>query len=48
MCSLTNLRQVSLTTDNVIGDDGGVHELGTITGTTATGYTVQLAVPVTS
>jgi len=45
--SITNLQQVSLTTDNVFGDDGGVHELGSVTATTTSGYTVELAVPVT-
>ncbi len=41
-----NLSQVSLTTDNVFGDDGGVHELGTVTGSVADGLTVSLTVPV--
>ena len=36
----------SLTTDKVFGDDGGVHQLGTMTGTVADGLTVELAVPV--
>jgi protocatechuate 3,4-dioxygenase beta subunit len=44
--SVTNLGQVSLTTDGVFGDDGGVHELGTMTGSVASGLTVELAVPV--
>ncbi len=44
--SVTNLRQVSLTSDNVFGDDGGVHELGTVSGSIADGLTVELAVPV--
>ena len=46
--SVTNLGQVSLATDNVFGDDGGVHELGTITGTVEGGLTVELAVPVSA
>ncbi|MBL7494676.1 intradiol ring-cleavage dioxygenase [Frankia sp. AgB1.9] len=44
--SVTNLARVSLTSDNVFGDDGGVHELGTVTGNTTSGYTVSLAVGV--
>ena len=44
--SITNLARVSLTSDNVFGDDGGVHELGTVSGTVAGGLTVELAVPV--
>jgi protocatechuate 3,4-dioxygenase beta subunit len=44
--SVTNLSQVSLTTDNVFGDDGGVHELGTVSGDVTNGMTVTLAVPV--
>jgi protocatechuate 3,4-dioxygenase beta subunit len=44
--SVTNLADVSLASDNVFGDDGGVHELGTISGSVADGLTVALAVPV--
>jgi protocatechuate 3,4-dioxygenase beta subunit len=44
--SVSNMGQVSLEGDNVFGDDGGVHELGTISGTVADGLTVTLAVPV--
>jgi protocatechuate 3,4-dioxygenase beta subunit len=44
--SVRNLSQVSLRTDMVFGDDGGVHELGTATGDVAGGYTVSLAVGV--
>ena len=44
--SVTNLARVSLASDNVFGDDGGVHELGTISGSVADGLTVALAVPV--
>jgi len=44
--SVTNLSQVSLKSDNVFGDDGGVHELGTIRGDVSSGMTVTLAVPV--
>ena len=44
--SVQNLQGVSLTTDIVFGDDGGAHQLGTVTGDTTNGYTVTLAVPV--
>ena len=44
--SVTNLARVSLASDNVFGDDGGVHELGTVSGNVAAGLTVALAVPV--
>jgi protocatechuate 3,4-dioxygenase beta subunit len=44
--SVDNLAQVSLTTDNVFGDDGGVHELGAVTGDVTGGYTVSLTAPV--
>jgi len=44
--SVKNLAQVSLKTDNVFGDDGGVHQLATVTGSVADGYTVALTVPV--
>jgi len=44
--SVSNMGRVSLEGDNVFGDDGGVHELGTISGSVADGLTVTLAVPV--
>lgn len=44
--SIQNLSRVSLATDNVFRDDGGVRELGTISGSVADGLTVELAVPV--
>ncbi len=44
--SVTNLGQVSLASDMVFGDDGGIHELGTVTGSVADGLTVTLIVPV--
>jgi protocatechuate 3,4-dioxygenase beta subunit len=44
--SITNLSQVSLASDNVFGDDGGIHELGTVSGTVSGGLTVSLTVPV--
>ena len=30
--SIANLAQISLDTDNVFGDDGGVHQLAAVTG----------------
>lgn len=44
--SVTNLSRVSLSSDNVFGDDGGVTQLATVTGDTTAGYTVALTVPV--
>jgi protocatechuate 3,4-dioxygenase beta subunit len=44
--SVGNLAEVTLTTDNVFGDDGGVHELGAVTGDVAGGYTVSLTAAV--
>ena len=44
--SVSNLTQVSLASDNVFGNDGGIHQLGTISGSVASGLTVELAVPV--
>jgi protocatechuate 3,4-dioxygenase beta subunit len=44
--SVANMTQVSLASDNVFADDGGVHELGTISGSVGSGLTVELAVPV--
>ena len=44
--SVQNLKNVSLTRDNVFGDDGGAHQLGTATGNVSSGYAVSLAVPI--
>jgi protocatechuate 3,4-dioxygenase beta subunit len=44
--SVNNLKQVSLDSDNVFGDDGGAAQLGTVTGSVDSGYTVSLAVAV--
>ncbi len=46
--SVSNLQQVSLTSDGVFGDDGGEHQLGTISGSVADDLTVELAVPVSA
>jgi protocatechuate 3,4-dioxygenase beta subunit len=40
--SVSNLTQVSLSSDMVFGDDGGIHELGTMSGSVDDGLTVQL------
>src|SRR3954447_10878352 len=40
--SVSNLAQVSLSSDMVFGDDGGIHELGTMSGSVDKGLTVQL------
>jgi hypothetical protein len=39
---------VSLERDNVFGNDGGIHQLGTISGTIQDGLQVALSVPVTA
>ena len=44
--SVTNLEQISLSSDNVFGDDDGVHQLATVTGSIADGYRAVLVVPV--
>jgi hypothetical protein len=44
--SVRALSQVSLRSDMVFGDDGGVHELATVTGDATSGYVVALTVGV--
>jgi len=44
--SVGNLARLSLASDNVFGDDGGVHQLATMSGTTDGGLTAALQVPV--
>ncbi len=44
--SVSSLAQLSLESDNVFGDDGGVSQLGAMTGSVADGLTVTLTVPV--
>jgi protocatechuate 3,4-dioxygenase beta subunit len=46
--SVSNLGQVSLQNDNVFGDDGGARQLGSMSGSVADGYVVELAVPVST
>jgi protocatechuate 3,4-dioxygenase beta subunit len=42
--SVRNLAQVTLTGDNVFGDDGGASQLATVTGDVRSGYRVRLPV----
>ena len=44
--SVQNVARTSLQSDNVFGDDGGVHELATVTGSVEQGYVVALDVGV--
>lgn len=44
--SVRNASQVSLQGDNVFGDDGGIHQIATMSGSVATGYTAALTIGV--
>lgn len=44
--SVTNLEQISLSSDNVFGEDNGVQQLATVTGGIAKGYHAKLTVPI--
>ena len=44
--SVGNLARTSLTSDMVFGDDGGVHQLATVTGSVGSGLVANLTVPV--
>ena len=44
--SAANLARVSLTKDMVFGNDGGIHQLATVTGDPSTGYVVNLTIGV--
>ena len=46
--SVSNMTRLCLESDNVFADDGGVKQLGTITGSVADGMHVALVVPVTA
>ena len=46
--SVSNMSRVSLASDMVFSDDGGVHELGAVSGTISDGLTVELSVPVSA
>ena len=44
--SVRSLAQTSLKSDMVFGNDGGIHQLATMTGSVASGFTAALRVPV--
>jgi hypothetical protein len=44
--SVANLSQVSLAGDNVFGDDGGIHQIATMSGDASSGYTAALTIGV--
>jgi protocatechuate 3,4-dioxygenase beta subunit len=44
--SLVNLARSSLATDNVFGNDGGIYQLASMTGDSASGYTANLTIGV--
>ena len=44
--SVRNLSQVSLASDNVFGDDQGIHQIATMTGSASAGYTAALTIGV--
>ena len=37
---------MTLTSDNVFGDDGGIHQLATVTGDTSSGFVANLTIGV--
>ena len=44
--SVGNASQVSIQSDNVFGDDGGIHQIATMSGSVAQGYTASLTIGV--
>ena len=44
--SVRNVAQISLQSDMVFGDDGGIHQIATMSGSPAQGYTATLTVGV--
>ncbi|WP_159606413.1 intradiol ring-cleavage dioxygenase [Agromyces humi] len=44
--SVRNLAQTSLARDNVFGDDGGIHQIASMSGSVAGGYTAALTIGV--
>jgi protocatechuate 3,4-dioxygenase beta subunit len=44
--SVANLSQVRLAGDNVFGDDGGIHQIATMSGDATSGYTAALTIGV--
>ena len=44
--SVRNMARTSLTSDNVFGDDGGIHQLATVTGDPKSGFVANLTIGV--
>ena len=44
--SVRNVSQTSLARDNVFGDDGGIHQIASMSGSVASGYTAALTIGV--
>jgi len=44
--SVRNASQVTLASDNVFGDDGGIHQIANMSGSVASGYTASLTIGV--
>jgi protocatechuate 3,4-dioxygenase beta subunit len=44
--SVRNASQISLQSDNVFGDDGGIHQIATMSGSVDAGYTASLTIGV--
>lgn len=44
--SVSNLARTSLASDMVFGDDGGIHQLASVSGSVAKGYTAALTIGV--
>ncbi len=44
--SVRNLAQTSLASDNVFGDDGGIHQIASMSGSVSSGYTAALTIGV--
>lgn len=44
--SVRNIAKVSLASDNVFGDDGGIHQIASMSGSVASGYTAALTIGV--
>ncbi|MFE8886136.1 intradiol ring-cleavage dioxygenase [Pseudarthrobacter enclensis] len=44
--SIANMKRTTLQSDNVFGDDGGIYQLATMTGSAAAGYTAGLNVTI--
>ncbi|MET3708984.1 hypothetical protein ABIB17_003634 [Arthrobacter sp. UYEF6] len=44
--SVSNMARTTLQSDNVFGDDGGIYQLATMTGSAGAGYTAGLNVTI--